>query len=89
MRWDRLASDWVANNLENQTVKEINRLMLVHVEQGYEIDQVREKRPEFASFQEFHYDLRLTAGEKEIYLETVLDETPTGPEVRVVNAHWK
>ena len=89
VRWEKLPSIWVAKNLENHSAAELNRLMLVHVEQGGEIDQVREKRPEFASMHEFHYDLRMSRGEREIYFETVLDETPTGPEIRVVSAHWK
>lgn len=89
VRWEPLASDWMRNNLEAHTIQELNRLLLEHVEQGAEIDQVKEQRPEFASQYEFHYDFRLNVGEKHVYIETVLEETPTGPEIRVVNAHWK
>ncbi len=89
VKWEQLPSNWVRTNLESQTIKEINRLMLNHVEHGEEIDQIREQRPEFAVQHEFHYDLRLKIDDRHVYLETVLDETITGPEVIVVNAHWK
>jgi hypothetical protein len=61
--------------------------MWQHVEAGGEIDQVREQRPEYAAFFEFHYDLRFAVGGCIIYVETVLQVTSTGPEITVVNIH--
>lgn len=58
IKWRRRAEEWIGENLADQNIKSIAKLMWQHVEAGGEIDQVREQRPEFAGCFEFHYDLR-------------------------------
>ena len=69
-----LAYSWVKRELNNITLKEIGLLMYEYVEAGGEIDEVREKRPEWSDF-EFHYDLRFTIQDKRVYIETRLNYT--------------
>lgn len=85
--WKRIASEWVAENLEGHTTRSIARIMYEFFRSGGEIDQVRERRPEYASRYEHHYDFRLEIDGRRIYIETVLDETRTGPEITIVSIH--
>ena len=62
-----------------------------HVLNDGEIDEVPEKRPEWAGEFEFHYDFRFSIQEKPIYVETRLKfRPPFVPDVAwilVVNIH--
>jgi hypothetical protein len=85
--WKRVAAEWLTKNLEGCTQKAIAKLMYEHVESGGEIDQVRERRPEFQRPYEFHFDFRLQVESRRIYIETTLDTTRTGPTITVVSIH--
>src|SRR5438552_18258196 len=69
--WKDLARDWVGKNLVDYTPRDVARLMCEHVETGGEIDQVRERRPEWTD-RDFHYDFRIRIGDRLLYIETVL-----------------
>ncbi|MBC8869900.1 MAG: hypothetical protein H8E44_10805 [Planctomycetes bacterium] len=61
--------------------------MLEYVENGGEVDQVRETREEWPDFK-FHYDFRVPLESRRLYIETVLlSDDPHDPEVQVVNVH--
>lgn len=87
IRWKRIAAEWVAENLEGHTTKSIAKMIHEFFQNGGEIDQVRERRPEYMSRYEYHYDFRFEIDGRRIYIETVLDETPTGPEITIVSIH--
>jgi hypothetical protein len=87
--WKRVAWEWVLKNLEGQTQQSLSGKMLEHVRAGGEIDKTKETRPEYTGRHEFHYDFRFRVDGIEIYIETVLDETRTGPVVTVVSTHLK
>lgn len=61
--------------------------MWQHFEAGGEIDHVVERRAEFAAQNEFHYDFRFAVDDVDVYLETILRVTLTGPEITVVSMH--
>ena len=85
--WKRRPSEWLDGNMEGHTTRSVSRLIWDHVRSGREIDQVRERRLECANFREFHYDFRLAIDGRKIYIETVLDETRTGPTITIVSMH--
>jgi hypothetical protein len=82
---------WLRRELDGVSTRELGRLMYEYVLNGGEIDEVPEKRPEWASDYEFHYDLRFSIQDKPVYVETRLKFRP--PFVRdaawilVVNIH--
>ena len=54
---------------------------------GGVIDQVPERRPEYANWP-YHYDFRLQLAGKRIYIETILqDDDPKDPTIRIVSIH--
>jgi hypothetical protein len=62
-----------------------------HVEEGGDIDEQKERRPEHVHYG-FHYDLRVKIGERRVYFETVLKvvknpDDPDDPTIIVVNVH--
>ena len=61
--------------------------MHLHVEAGGEIDQVRERRPEYADQNEFHYDFRLEIDGRRVYIETILTSNRNGLTITVVSIH--
>ena len=85
--WKRLPAEWLRQELEGQTQKSIAKLLHEHVEAGGEIDQVRERRERYRDRYEFHFDFRLTIDERRVYIETVLDESSTGPTITIVSIH--
>ena len=85
--WKRRPTEWVDENLDGHTTTLVALQMYKHVQQGGEIDQVRERRPEYADRYEFHYDFRFAIGGRRVYIETVLDETRTGPTITIVSMH--
>ena len=88
---DETAYKWIKRELSNISLKEIARLMHEHVEVGGEIDEVRERRPEWSDEYEFHYDLRFTIQDKRVYIETRLNcrlpFIPDQSSILVVNIH--
>jgi hypothetical protein len=63
---------WIRRELGDLTLKEIGRLMFEHVNDGGEIDEVVETRPEWSGAYEFHHDVRLTIQKRQVYIETRL-----------------
>jgi hypothetical protein len=87
IEWKETARDWLVTNLGPIPLREIGRLMYVHVTAGGEIDQVTETRPEWSEF-DFHYDFRFPIAERLIYIETILrDDDSDDPTILVVSIH--
>ena len=85
--WKKVAREWVEANLEGFTARAIGEAMFHHVEAGGEIDQIRETRAEWSS-ERFHYDFRITLGERFLYIETILvEDAPDDPTIHVVSIH--
>ena len=82
---------WVRRELDGISLQEIRRLMAEHVAAGGEIDEVREKRPEWSGEYEFHHDLRIIIQGQSAYIETRLHfRPPFVPDkswIEVVNIH--
>ena len=87
--WKQRGWEWIATNLQSQTQRSIADTLLSHVLSGAKIDQVREKREGHEDDAQFHYDFRIRIDDTDLYVETVLDETKTGPVLRIVNVHLK
>ena len=87
--WKPIAWEWIVKNLNSQTRQTIADAMYQHAQAGGEIDEVREKREAHRDDTQFHYDFRLRIESLDVYLETVLAVTRTGPILRVVSAHLK
>jgi len=85
--WRQRPAEWLDANIGGHTTKSVAKLMNDHFRSGGKIDQVRERRKEFASHHEFHFDFRISVDDRRIYIETVLDETRTGPTITVVSMH--
>jgi hypothetical protein len=86
--WKRVPAEWVRKNLDGLTQEAINCLILQHIQDGQEIDQVIETREGYRERYQYHYDFRIIVSGKLVYIETVLDETKMGPIVTVVNIHY-
>jgi hypothetical protein len=82
---------WIRCELRNTPLRDLALLMHQHVDAGGVIDEVRETRPEWSGEHEYHYDLRLTALGKQVYVETRLNFdppfVPDDPWILVVNVH--
>ncbi len=63
--------------------------MLAHVQNGDEIDQVVERRGGHLDESRFHFDFRFQMDGLDVYIETVLKETKTGPTISIVSMHPK
>jgi hypothetical protein len=85
--WKRKAAEGLRLLLGDHTQKSIAKLLYEHVEAGGVIDQIRERRSEYASRHEHHFDFRLNVDGRLVYIETTLDLTPTGPVVTIVSLH--
>ena len=90
VRFKPLVEEWLANELPGYTLREVARQLHGHVEAGGEIDEQKERRPEYADF-EFHYDLRVKIDDRRVYFETVLlcedADDPDDPVIVVVSVH--
>jgi len=87
VRWKRQAAEQLGKLLDSHTQKSIAKLLCEHVEAGGVIDQVRERRPEYAGRHPYHFDFRLNIGGRLVYIETTLDVTSTGPVITIVSLH--
>jgi hypothetical protein len=67
----RVATQWLANELPDYTLREICRILHEHVEGGGKIHEVVETRPEYLHWR-FHYDLRIRISGRHVYFETTL-----------------
>lgn len=85
--WRQRAFEWMASALRGKSQAWMAARMVEHIVSQGAIDQVRERRPEYASLYKYHYDFRLFLDGQHVYLETVLDVTRTGPIVTVVSMH--
>ena len=84
--WKQTAREWVETKLAGTTTRQIDDLMWEHVAAGGEIDQQRERRPEWS--EQYHYDLRIRIRTRRVYIETVLlDDDPDDPTIHVVSIH--
>lgn len=85
-----IAFEWMKLHLQGLSPRLLGQLMYEYVQTGGEIDQQRETRPEW-NVHEFHYDLRISVGERLIYIETRLiydkPDDPDDPIIHVVNIH--
>ncbi len=85
--WKEIARAWIRKHLGDCEPRQIARLMFEHVENGGEIDQVPEQRPEWKDWP-YHYDMRISLGSRLLYIETILlDDDPDDPVIRVVSIH--
>jgi len=85
--WKPVARQWLEQNLEGFTARSIGEEMFRFVTAGGEIDQIRERRPEWSEYR-FHYDLRLEIGGRLLYIETILvADDPDDPTIHVVSIH--
>ena len=79
--------DWIADNLQGWTLKDVAKAMNDYYVGGGVPDQVKETRPEHSVWP-YHYDFRLQLGTKEVYIETILhDDDPADPTIHVVSMH--
>ena len=89
VRFKERAQNWLRNELEFEQ-REVARLLHEHAERGGEIDEQKERRPEYAHYQ-FHYDLRVKIGDRQVYFETLLfcndPDDPDDPYIVVVSVH--
>jgi len=85
--WKRQAAEQLRDLLDTHTQKSIAKLMYEHMKAGCVIDQVRERRPEYAGSHENQLDFRLNIDGQLVYLETTLDLTSTGPVITIVSVH--
>ncbi len=85
IQWKQRPADWLRKNLEGWSQKAIGEAMYDHVANGGEIDQVKENYEGYRDTHPFHYDFRLTVGDRPIYIETIFDEMKMGPTVTIVN----
>ncbi len=90
VRFKPVAVEWLAKELPDHGLREIARELYLYVEAGGKIDEQKERRPEFVSY-EFHYDLRVKIGGRYVYFETVLlcedADDPDDPEIEIVSVH--
>ena len=84
--WKRIAWEWVAKNLDGETHQSMAAHLLAYIEAGSKVDQVVERR----GFDDrFHYDFRPRILDLDVYVETVLRISCTGPTLFVVSVHLK
>jgi hypothetical protein len=90
VRFKPRAEEDLANLLPSLSLLEIARELHLHVQQGGEIDEQKERRREYVSY-EYHFDLRVEIGGRLVYFETVLScEDPNDPDdpwIEVVSVH--
>jgi len=86
----RRAAEWLREELDGTTQFEFTELLHDYVNAGGEIDEVVERRPEWA-MHSHHYDLRPIVAGRRRYVETRLiykdANDPDDPIIHVVNIH--
>jgi hypothetical protein len=84
------AQEWLGRELPEHTLRAICRILHEFVAGGGAIDEQAEARPEYAHYG-FHFDLRVSIGERRVYIETVLEFEDADDEddltIVVVNVH--
>jgi len=90
VNFTQVAWEWLRRNLDGYTQKRFAELLLEYVEEGGEIDEVVETRPEWSRHR-YHYDLRPVVEGRRLYVETRLfcqdPSDPDDPTIYVVNIH--
>jgi hypothetical protein len=85
IQWRRRAADWLRKNLEGCSQQAIGQAMHEHVQNGGEIDEVKENYEGYRDTHPFHYDFRISFAGRLLYVETIFDDTKMGPTITVVN----
>ena len=76
----RRVEEWLRKELPEFPWRKVRRELYQFVENGGEIDEQVERRPEYTHY-EFHYDLRVDLGGRQVYFETVLEcKDPSDPD---------
>jgi hypothetical protein len=90
VEFKKRAEEWLVRELAELSLRAIRGALHDYVEHGGVIDEQVEQRPEYTHY-EFHYDLRVTIGDRRIYFETILTcedaGDPDDPAIIVVNVH--
>ena len=90
VRFKPIAAEWLAKELPDFSLLEIARELHEYVESGGQIDEQKERRPEYVSY-EFHFDLRVKIGGRNVYFETTLfcddADDPDDPTIEIVSVH--
>ncbi len=88
VRFKPIAAEWLAKEVPDLDLQEIAHELHRHVEAGGVIDEKKERRPEYVSY-EFHFDLRVKIGVRRVYFETILlcedADDPDDPVIEVVS----
>ena len=84
--WKRNAWEWVAENLDGETQTSMAGHLLSYVRAGGKIDQVVERR---GFDDQYHYDFRIRIATLDVYIETVVRISRTGPAISVMSTHLK
>lgn len=87
VQWLRLPAEWLRKELAGYSQLAIVTAMYEHAKAGRKIDRVRETRPPWCYSHDYHFDYLLTIEGRQVYIETVLDNTRTGPTITIVNMH--
>ncbi len=91
VEWTEVAQSWVGRELDGVTPDGVIDLIYDYVISGGQIDQVRERRPEWYQH-EYHYDLRIEMDGRKLYVETRLmfedPSDPDDPRILVANVHY-
>ena len=89
VRFKERVQEWLRNELAFSQ-REVARLLHACAETPGAIDEQVERRPEYAHYQ-FHYDLRVRIGDRQVYFETLLfcddPDDPDDPYIVVVSVH--
>ena len=84
------SQDWLQAQLPDYAVRDLARELHLFVEGGGEIDEQKERRPEWDDH-DFHFDLRVPIRGRRLYFETLLfcnnPNDPDDPFISVVNVH--
>lgn len=87
INWTPQAARFVYRELEGHTTKFIGCLMNDHVRSGGKIHQIRETREPWLEW-DFHYDLYVPVGKREVYIETrLVEDDPDDCCILVANTH--
>lgn len=89
VEFSNVALDWIDANLSNLTTEDVLERLRLFIEQGGEIDQVQETRPEWKGDRQYHYDARFPIDGRATYIEMRLntDRRIGPPELFIANVH--
>lgn len=80
----------LTNLLPGLSLLEIAHELHRYVEAGGKVDEQKERRPDYVSY-EYHFDLRVEIGGRLVYFETILlaedPDDPDDPVIQIVSVH--